>query len=81
MYLPGTHRVPAGPTIGPQTQNDPYTTVGSGFSPQMIERFTEVEGDKLIIYYTMSTWNPHTAVLMRSEFTIARRALGESWPR
>jgi len=47
----------------------------------MIERFTEVEGDKLIIYYTMSTWNPHTAVLMRSEFTIARRALGESWPR
>ncbi len=63
---------PTGPTIGPQTQNDPYTTVGGGFSPQMIERFTEVQGDTLKVFYNISTWNPYTVVLMESDFAIAR---------
>lgn len=62
---------PAGPTIGPQTLNDPQTTVGGGFSPQMIERFTEIEGDTLKIFYNMSTWNPYAVVLMESDFKIA----------
>jgi len=26
--------------------------------------------DALSIYFNMSTWNPHTAVLMESNFTI-----------
>jgi hypothetical protein len=65
---------PAGPTIGPQdsTGNPPYTTRGGGFAPQMIERFTEVEGDTLKIYYTLSTWNPYAVVKMESDFTISR---------
>jgi len=39
----------------------------------MIERFTEVEGDTLKIYYNMSTWNPYAVVLMESDFKITPR--------
>jgi hypothetical protein len=38
----------------------------------MIERFTEMDGDMLRIYYTLSTFNPYTIVKMSSEFTITR---------
>lgn len=58
-----------GPTIGP---NDPATTPGAAYAPYMIERFTRVSGDRLSIYYTLSTWNPYTIVEMRSDFTIGR---------
>ena len=56
-----------GPTIGP---NDPYTTRGAVYAPYMIERFTRVTGNKLSIYYIVSTWNPYTIVELRSDFTI-----------
>jgi hypothetical protein len=59
----------AGPTIG---QNDPHATPGAAYAPYMIERFTRVDGNVLSIYYTNSTWNPYTIVLMRSDFTIGR---------
>lgn len=58
-----------GPTIGP---NDPNTTPGAAYAPYTIERFTRVSGNKLSIYYTISTWNPYTIVEMRSEFTVTR---------
>ena len=58
---------PAGPTIG---NNDPSTTRGGDFAPQMIERFTKLTGNTLAIYYTMSTWNPYTVVKMRSSFKV-----------
>jgi hypothetical protein len=63
---------PAGPTIGPQgpTGNPPEQTRGGGFAPEMIERFTEVEGNTLKLYYTLSTWNPYAVVKMESDFTI-----------
>ena len=57
-----------GPTIG---SNDPVTTAGGDFAPLLIERFLRVAGDRLKIYYTMSTWNPYTVVKMRSEFKIS----------
>lgn len=59
---------PAGPMIG---TNDPNTARGGDFAPQMIERFTQVKGTTLSIYYTMSTWNPYTVVKMRSQFKIS----------
>ena len=65
---------PRGPTIGDQTQNDPATTIGNPYAPFMIERFTEVQGDTLKIYYTMSTWNPYAIVKMESDFKIAPTA-------
>lgn len=59
-----------GPTIGP---NDPVTTPGGAYAPYMIERFTRVAGRTLSIYYTLSTWNPYTIVMMRSDFAVASR--------
>jgi hypothetical protein len=58
----------AGPTIGP---TDPVTTPGAPYAPYMIERFTRVTGRTLSIYYTLSTWNPYTIVMMRSDFLIS----------
>ncbi|MFZ1039939.1 MAG: DUF4185 domain-containing protein [Anaerolineales bacterium] len=63
---------PAGPTIGDQTQNVPTQTRGDVYAPEMIGRFTEIQGDTLKIYYLMSTWNPYTNVLMSSQFKITQ---------
>jgi Domain of unknown function (DUF4185) len=66
---------PAGPTIGsqqpPPAGNDPLDTEGGPYAPEMIERFVEVDGQKLKIFYTMSTWNPYAVVLMESDFAIS----------
>ncbi|HVN77308.1 MAG TPA: DUF4185 domain-containing protein [Thermoanaerobaculaceae bacterium] len=56
-----------GPTIG---SADPHTTAGGDYAPYVIERFTKLEGGLLSIYYTMSTWNPYTVVLMRSRLRV-----------
>jgi hypothetical protein len=60
---------PAGPTIA-VSQHDPNTTWGGEYAPLMIGRFTEVDGDRLRIFYTVSTWNPYAVVLMESDFKI-----------
>jgi hypothetical protein len=60
---------PTGPTIGAQ---DPLTTSGEAAGPELIERFTEIEGDTLKIYYALSTFNPYTLVKMESDFKITR---------
>jgi hypothetical protein len=69
---------PAGPTIGPQVPpgNPPLTTRAGAFAPEMIGRFTEIQGNTLKIYYTLSTWNPYAVVEMESDFQIA-----VNWPR
>jgi hypothetical protein len=67
---------PSGPTIGDQIKNNPATTRGGDYAPFLIERFTEVDGDVLTLYYAMSTWNPYTVVLMQSRFEITRDAVG-----
>ncbi len=59
-----------GPTIAP-TNNDPCATRGGSYAPYLVERFLKVTGNALSIYYTLSTWNPYTVVLMRSDFSIA----------
>lgn len=59
----------AGPTIGP---NDPATTPGAPYAPYMIERFTSISGGTLSVYYTLSTWNPYTIVMMRSDFAVSQ---------
>jgi uncharacterized protein (TIGR03437 family) len=61
---------PAGPTIN-LANNDPQTTKGGGYAPQMIQRFTEIAGNTLKIFYTLSTWNPYSVVLMESDFTLS----------
>jgi hypothetical protein len=60
---------PTGPMIG---SNDPFTSRGAAFAPQMIQRFTEMDGNTLKIFYNLSTWNPYAVVLMESDFEITR---------
>ncbi len=67
----GTGTGPVGPTIGSQTSNSPDSTSGGIYAPGLIEPFTQVAGDTLRIFYTVSTWNPYTVVRMRSEFLVA----------
>jgi hypothetical protein len=81
-YLPTPPADPSGPAglvIGTGADvsgvNGPFgtpafTTDGSLYAPEMIERFTEVAGGTLRIYYTLSTFNPYTMVKMRPEFKI-----------
>jgi hypothetical protein len=60
---------PQGPTIG---KNDPCTDPGHVYAPFMIHRFNKIDPNysTLSLYYTMSTWNPYTPLLVRSEFSI-----------
>jgi hypothetical protein len=52
--------------------NDPWLTRRDTNGPHTIGRFLKVDGrkDLLRLIYTMSTWNPYTAVLMESDFAI-----------
>ncbi len=59
---------PSGPTIG--STNDPSTTRGRPYAPALIERFTQISGNTLKLYYLMATWNPYAVVLMESDFNI-----------
>jgi hypothetical protein len=62
---------PAGPALNP---NDPKAcqTRGDAYGPFMIHRFNSLDQNNatLSIYYTMSTFDPYTIVLMRSDFKI-----------
>jgi uncharacterized protein (TIGR03437 family) len=62
---------PAGPTIGDQTVNNPNTTRGDAYAPELIQRFATISGTTLKLYYMMATWNPYAVVMMESDFTIA----------
>jgi len=70
-HHPNVAGSPAGPAPG---THDIYRTRGADYAPRMVDRFTNVSGTTLTIYYTMSTWNPYTVVKMRSQFTIAPAA-------
>jgi len=67
----------AGPVIG---TNNPVTTPGGGYAPYQIARFTQMTSNTLTLFYTLSTWNPYTVVLMESRFTIVPgQASGSNW--
>jgi len=62
-HLAGPIAVPGG---------DPQRIWGGEYGPYVIERFTEVKNTTLTIHYVMSTWNPYTVVLMRSQLRIVK---------
>ena len=62
----------AGPVIG-EGKDDPQKVAGGAHAPYVIERFTRVADGRLSLYYVMSTWNPYTVVLMKSEFQVNLR--------
>ena len=45
---------------------------GDTYGPFMIGRFNKIDNDArmISIYYTLSTLNPYTVLLMRSDFRI-----------
>ncbi len=43
---------------------------GGEYAPYMVERFSRFKDDTLTIYYLMSTWNPYTVVLMRTDLRV-----------
>lgn len=58
----------------------PTNTPGGAYAPYLIGRFTQVAGNSLTLYYTLSTWNPYTVVLMKSQFTITpAQGAGQNW--
>jgi uncharacterized protein DUF4185 len=70
VFIHNQDYTPPGP-IGPAAgQNDPNTTRGAIYAPNLIGRFTRIRGNTLSIYYSMSTYNPYTVVEMRSDFNI-----------
>ncbi len=73
---------PGGPTIGAQIApgNPPLSTRGGIYAPEMIGRFTEIQGNTLKIYYTLSTWNPYAVVEVESDFQIGVPWLSGGWP-
>ena len=60
----------AGPVIGqPQDLDKP----GGPYGAYVVERFTRSRGDKLDVYYLLSTWNPYTVLLMHTQLDAASR--------
>jgi hypothetical protein len=59
-----------GPTAG--ASHDIATTQGGPYAPYLIERFTQVEADRLTLHFLLSTWNPYVVVRMRSTLSIQR---------
>ncbi len=40
------------------------TDMGTAYSPKIVRRFTEVDGDEITLYFNISTWNPYNDVLL-----------------
>lgn len=60
----------AGPMIGKHKLR-PEKARGTVYAPFVVERWTQVEGDTLKLYFVLSTWNPYTVVLMRSDLKMS----------
>lgn len=69
IYDKGSVTNPVPITIDP-SKNNPTNTEGAVYAPHLLERFTRITNSTLLVYYTMSTWNPYTVVKMRSAFAI-----------
>ncbi len=71
MRAPIGNAGPWGPVIAPKGK--PEDVWGGEYGPYMIERFTQFSDTSLTIYYVMSTWNPYTVVLMKSQLEVQFR--------
>jgi hypothetical protein len=62
----------AGPVIGAENKENPEVVRGGAYAPYAVQRWTKLNGNTLTIYFLLSTWNPYTVVLMRSDFSVER---------
>ncbi len=70
IHRAGTQDGLSGPVIAREGRGNPDVVPGGAYAPYMIERFTKLDGNRLSIYYVLSTWNPYVVVLMRSSFLV-----------
>ncbi|MEM2872932.1 MAG: DUF4185 domain-containing protein, partial [Nitrososphaerales archaeon] len=47
-----------------------YNEWGGPYGPYIVEKFTTGGNNRSTIYFTLSTWNPYTVVLMRAELEL-----------
>jgi hypothetical protein len=73
IFNPTSESGPIGGPQGPAISGDDCER-GQTYAPFMVSRFNQIDNaaKMLSIYYTMSTGNPYTILLMRSDFTISR---------
>jgi hypothetical protein len=73
VYRPDWDGVASDEGRGPRScdNKNPYEDIGVEYSPQVIERFSRVDGDTLTIHWFMSIWNPYRVIQMRSAITLA----------
>ena len=45
----------------------PYEDAGVEYSPEVLELFSKVDGNRLTLHWLMSVWNPYRTVQMKSE--------------
>jgi len=57
---------------GRDNLSDPLreSTFGGPYGPYVVEKFTEGDSQRSTIYFTLSTWNPYTTVLMRVDIEL-----------
>lgn len=63
----------AGPMIG-KNKDNPESAHGATYAPFVVERWTKpgaTEKEELVVYFTLSVWNPYVVELMKATF--ARR--------
>jgi hypothetical protein len=50
---------------------------GGAYGPYIIDKFTKGNDESSTIYFTMSTWNPYTTVLMKAELEKSQSTIPE----
>jgi hypothetical protein len=60
IHLPGQDNI---------TDRGRENEIGGPYGPYIIDKFTEGNDQNSTIYFTLSTWNPYTTVLMQAQLT------------
>ena len=44
--------------------------IGGPYGPYLVDKFTKGNSETSTVYFTLSTWNPYTTVLMKAELEL-----------
>ena len=68
IHLPGHDNI-----TDPLRENE----IGGSYGPYIIDKFTTGNGQTSTIYFTLSTWNPYTTVLMQAQLKRSQQQIPE----
>jgi hypothetical protein len=57
-----------------------FSEWGGAYGPYLIDKFTKGSSETSTIYFTLSTWNPYTTVLMRADLKLSSLEQIPEWP-